>query len=103
MQIGGACDRSEPGIDNDEFRAVIARLPEPVSKRGKCLAHVCAADHHHLGVLEVGVVIRAPIEAESLLVSRAGTDHAEPAIVIQIARLECNSRELADQVALFVR
>ena len=103
MQIGGARDRSQARIDDDELRAVVARLPQPVSERRKRLADVRAADHHHFGMREVGVIVRAAVEAERFLVSRAGADHAEPPIVIEIARLERDSGELANEVALLVR
>lgn len=52
---------------------------------------------------EIGVIIRAAIEAERFLVSRASAYHAEPPIVIEIACLERNSGELANEIALFVR
>ena len=103
MQIGGARDRSQPRIDDDKLRAVVARLPDPVSERRKRFTDVRAADHDDFGVLEIGVIIRSAVQAEGLLVSRAGADHAEPAVVIEIARLERDSGELADEVALFIR
>src|SRR5262245_45923421 len=102
MQIRRARDGGQSWIDDNELGTIVPRLPKPVRECGKRLTNVGAADHDNLSVLEVGVIIRAPVKSEGLLVSCAGTDHAEPAVVVEVSRLEGYSGELADQIALFV-
>ena len=90
------------GIDDNEFGPVVARLPDPVRQCRKGFADVRAANHDDFGVSEVGVIVRAAVQAKGFLVARAGADHAKPSVVIQVFGLERDPREFADEVALFI-
>jgi len=76
MQVGGARDRRQAWIDDDEFGPVVARLPDPMGERGKGLAHIGAAEHNDLSVGEIGVIVRGSVQPKCLLVPRTGADHA---------------------------
>ena len=103
MKISRASDGREAWIDDDQLGSVIAGLPDPVRERWECFADIRAANHDDFGMGQIGIVVRSTVQAEGFFVSRPGTDHAQPAVVIQIPGLERHARELSNEVALFIR
>src|SRR5690606_36574706 len=103
MQIRGTGDGCKTRIDDDQLRSVITGLPDPMNEGGKRLTDVRAADHDDFRVREVAEIVRRPIEAKRLLVSRAGAHHAKATVIVEVARFEGDACELADEIAHFVR
>ena len=102
-EIRGARDRRDARIDHDDLPAVLARLPDVVRGDRRALRGVRSGDQHDLGVQDVVPRIGAAVDAERLLVRRAGADHAQPAVVIDVFRLQAYAGELAHQVCLLRR
>ena len=66
-------------------RALLARLPEVVGGDRRALGDVRARHPDHAGADHVGPGIGGAVDAEGLLVRRAGGDHAQPAVVVDVA------------------
>ena len=90
------------GIEHDELAAVLARLPQVVGGDGRALGDVGARDQDDLGLRDVAPGIGAAVNAKDLLRRRAGRDHAEPPVVVDVGGAQRHSRELAHQVGLLV-
>ena len=103
VQVAGTSRRCDPRVLDDDLRALLARLPDVVRGDGRTLGHVRSGHPDHVGPDHVGPRVRRAIDAERLLVRRAGADHAEPAVVVDERRLEAHARELAEQVRLLGR
>ncbi len=101
-QIAGAGDRRDARIDDDDTGAVLAGLPDVVRRDGGALGDVGAADPHDLGGQDVGPRIGGAVDAEGELVGRRGADHAQPAVVVDVRRLQAHAGELAHQVRFLV-
>ena len=102
-QVAGARDRRDARVDDDDLRARLARLPDVVGGDRRALGDVRAGDPDHLGAEHVGPRVGRAVDAERLLVRRAGADHAEPAVVVDVRRLQAHAGELAHQVGLLGR
>src|SRR5262249_21646187 len=87
-------------IDIDDPCPVLARLPEVARRDGSALGDVGPADPNDLGQGNVAHRVAGPIDSERLLVAGRGRDHAQPAVVIDVPRLQTDAGELADQVTL---
>ncbi len=103
VQIASPSGGRDPRILNNDPGALLARLPDVVRRDGRTLGHVGASDPDHLGAYHVGPRVRRAIDAERLLVRRAGADHTKPAVVVDERRLETHARELAEQIGLLGR
>ena len=103
IQIARARDRRDARILDDDLRALLARLPDVVRRDRRALGDVRAGDPDHVGADHVGPRVGRAIDAERLLVRGAGADHAEPAVVVDVRRLQADARELAEQVGLLGR
>src|SRR5262249_4490949 len=84
----------------DDARSVLASLPDVVGGDRRALGDVRAADPHHLGPDHVRHGVRRAVDAERLLVPGSGAHHAEPAIVVDVARLHADTGELPHPVGL---
>ena len=102
-QIARARDRRDARVLHDDLRALLARLPDVVGRDRRALGDVRAGDPDHLRADHVGPRVGRAVDAERLLVRRAGADHAEPAVVVDVRRLQADARELAEQVGLLGR
>ena len=58
MQIGGAGDRREARVNDDQPGSKVARLPDPVRERREGFADIGAANHDDFGVSQVGIIVR---------------------------------------------
>jgi hypothetical protein len=101
-QVAGAGDRRDARIDDDDLRPVLARLPDVVGRDRRALGDVRPADPDDLGLRDVRPRVGRAVDAERLLVPRRGADHAEPAVVVDVLRLQADAGELAHQVRLLV-
>ena len=89
VQVGVAGDRRHARVDDDQLPAVVAAPPEIVGGDRRALGDVgarrrsttspCGMSLHGIG--------RA-VDAEGQLVGRARGDHAEPAVVVDVARAQ---------------
>ena len=101
IQVGVARDGGEARIGHDELRAVVAGAPDVIGSDGGALADIGAEHHDDFGLGDVAPRVRGAVHAERALVGGSGGHHAEPAVVIDMARSERDARELAEQVGLF--
>ncbi len=60
-----------------------------------------AGDHDHLGSDDVRPRVGRPVDPERFLVGRGRADHAQPAVVIDVGRLQPHAGELTHQVRFF--
>ncbi len=102
-QVAGAGQRCDPGIDDDDPRAVLAGLPDILGRDGSALGDVGPADPDELGLGNVAPRVRGPVDAERLLVPSPGAHHAQSAVVVDVGSLEAHPGELAHQVGLLDR
>ncbi len=102
-QIAGARDRRDARILDDDLRALLARLPEIVRRDRRALGDVRPGDPDDVRADHVGPGIGRAVDAERLLVRRTRAHHAEPAVVVDVRRLQAHARELAHQVGLLGR
>ena len=84
-------------------RPVLARLPDVVGGDRRAFGDVGAADPDHLGVEDVGHGLAARSMPNAFLLAAAGADHAQPAVVVDVRRLQAHAGELAHQVGLLGR
>ena len=70
VEVGGAGDRREPRIDDDQPRAAIARAPDVVGGDRAALGDVRAEHQHAVGRGDVGPRIGGAVDAERLQVAR---------------------------------
>ena len=102
-QIGGAGQRHDAGILDDQLGAAVAGLPDVAGRDRERLGDVGAGDPHDVGERDVAPRVGAAVDAERLLVAGAGRHHAVAAVVVEVGGLQGEAGELADQVALLVR
>ena len=78
-QVAGAGDRRDARIDDDDLRALLARLPDVVGGDRRALGDVRAADPDHLGadMSDHGLAARSMPNA-FLLPAPALTMHSRP-------------------------
>ncbi len=103
VQVAGPGRGRYPRILDDDLRALLARLPDVVRRDRRTLGDVGTRDPDHVGPDHVGPRVRRAVDAERLLVRRAGADHAQPAVVVDERRLQADARELAEQIGLLGR
>ncbi len=101
-QVRGAGQGRDAGVHDDEQGAAVAGAPDVVRGDGRALGHVGTGHPDDLRQLDVGPGVGGAVDAEGLLVARAGAHHAEAAVVVEVLRLQAQARELAGQVALLV-
>ena len=102
-EVGRARDGCDARIDDDDFRAVIARAPNIIRQNRKTLGDIRARENEHLGLRDVLPRIGAAVDAERHLVCRARADHAKAAIVIDVLRAERDAGKLTVEVRLLIR
>jgi hypothetical protein len=102
-EIARARDRRDARINDDDLRAVLARLPHVVGRDRRAFADVRAADPHDLRAENITPRICRAVNPERLLVARRCAHHAQATIVINVRRLERDARELAHQVRFLRR
>ena len=102
-QVARARDRRDARVLHDHLRALLARLPDVVRRDRRALGDVRAGDPDHVGADHVRPRVGRAVDAEGFLVRGAGADHAEPAVVVDVRRLQADARELAQQVRLLRR
>src|SRR2546423_4520240 len=90
-------------VNDDPAPAVVALLPEEFVEHRKSLGAVCASDEQDFCERDVAPRIRRAVNAERLVVAGSSRDHAEPPVVINVARLKSCPRELAHKVSLLRR
>ena len=100
IQIGVARDRREARIGHNQLRALVARAPDVVGGDGGALADIRPDNHQNFRGGDVGPRVGRAIHPERPFVRCPGRHHAEAAVVIDVARTESDTRELADQVRL---
>ena len=101
-EVGGAGERHHPGVLHDQLRPPVAGPPDVARGDRERLGDVGPGDPHHVGEGDVAPRVGVAIDAERLLVGRAGRHHAEPSVVVEVGRVQGEPGELADQVALLV-
>src|SRR5215831_13136337 len=102
-EIGCSRNRSHSWIDDDDLCAVVTRSPDVISKDGEAFANVRSGDHHCLCEWNVAPWVCRTIDAEGHFVCRAGANHTEPAVVVDVCGPQRDTRELAEEIGLFVR
>ena len=100
IQIGIARDGGEAGIGDDEFRTMIARAPDVIRSDGRAFADVGTDEENHVRLGDIAPGDGAAVDVECQLVRDARRDHAEASVVIDVARAEGHTGELAHQVSL---
>src|SRR5262249_2394927 len=86
-QVTSASNRCNARIDDDDFRAVLSRLPHIVRGYRCALTHVRAANPDDFGLEYVRPGIGGAVDAEGLFIRGGGADHAKSSVVINIRRL----------------
>lgn len=74
--------------------------PDVLGQHGEALADVGSREQEAVGEQDVGEGVARPVDVEGELVGPGGTDHAEPAVVVDVPGLQRHPGELADQVGL---
>ena len=82
---------------------VLAGLPDVVGRDRGALGDVRPADPDHLGPEDVGHGLAARSMPNAFLFAGRGADHAQPAVVVDVRRLQADAGELAHQVGLLGR
>ena len=103
VQVAGASSGRDARILDDDLRALFARLPDVVRGDRRAFGDVRAGDPKDFGPDHVGPGIRRAVDAERLLVRGPGADHAQPAVVVDVRRLETHARKLAHQIGFLGR
>ena len=102
-QVAGAGERRDARIDDDDLRARARAPARVVGGDRRALGDVGAADPDDLGLRGCPTTgwprgrCRTPSCSPA-----AGADHAEPAVVVDVRRLQADAGELAHQVAFSV-
>jgi hypothetical protein len=93
-QIAGARHRRQARILDDDPRAVLARLPQVIRRnRRHSATFEPATQFTSVPIMSAhGLVTRSM--PNGFLVRRPGAHHAEPAVVIDVRRLQADAREL---------
>jgi hypothetical protein len=101
-QVGGPGQGHDPGVLHDELRPPIPGPPDVAGRDGEGLGHVRPGHPHDVREGDVAPRVGGPVDAQCLLVPRAGRHHAVAAVVVEVGGLQRQPGELADQVALLV-
>ena len=101
-QVGGAGQRHDAGVLDDQLGAAVAGPPDVARRDRERLGDVGAGDPHDVGERDVAPRVGVAVDAERLLVAGAGRHHAEAAVVVEVGGVQGEAGELADQVALLV-
>ena len=101
-QVGGAGERHDPGVLDDQLGAAVAGLPDVARGDRERLGDVRPGDPHDIGQRDVAPRVGAAVDAERLLVAGPGRHHAVAAVVVEVGGVQGEAGELADQVALLV-
>ena len=91
-------DRRHAGIDNDDFSASVAATPQIVSRDRRTFRNIRARYENDLRLENVGPRQWAAVHAKRQLVRRAGRHHAQPSVVVDVARAKRNACELSEQI-----
>ena len=100
VEIGVARDRRHPRIDHNQPPAALAALPQVMSRDRCAFGGVRTGDEHDVGGNEIAPRVGRAVDAERELVRRAGRDHAEPPVVVDVLRAQRDAGELPDHVGL---
>src|SRR3954447_12205082 len=90
-------------VDDDPDTAIVALLPEIFVEDRKGFSAVCTGNEQHFGKRDITPGVRCAVDTECLVVSCCRGDHAEAAVVINVARSESGAGELAHQVCFLSR
>ncbi len=101
-QVGGASQRHDPWVLDDQARTPVAGPPDVARRDRERLGHVRPCDPDHVGERDVAPRVGVAVDAQRLLVARPRRHHAEAAVVVEVGRVQGEAGELADEVALLV-
>src|SRR5215469_16189118 len=102
-KVAGPSDWGDSRINNDNLGAVLARLPDVVSRNRSTFSDIRSANPYDLRLQNVVPRVGSPVDAKSLPVSGACAHHAESPIVIRVRCLEANTCELPHQISFLGR
>jgi hypothetical protein len=102
-QVTGPRDRCHSRIDDDDARSIFTRLPDIACGDGRTFRHVRSCDQDHFRLRDVRPRVGGAINSKRLLVPGRGADHAQPAVVINVARPEGHPRELSHKIGFLRR
>src|SRR5215467_8969516 len=87
-EVAGAGNRRDARVDDDDFRAAFARLPDIVGRNRRAFGDVRAADPDDLRAQDIAPWVCRAVNAEGLLIARRRADHTEPPVVINVWRFQ---------------
>ena len=85
IQIGVARNRRHARIGDNQFRAVVASAPDIIGSDRRAFTYVGSDGKDDVRLGDVTPGNRTSIDVERELVSCSGGDHAEPAVVVDVA------------------
>src|SRR6185503_6198654 len=99
-EIRIARDGSQARIGDNQFSAVIAASPDVIGRDRRAFADIRAGNEQYLRLRNFAPWNEAAINIEGELVSYAGRNHAEAAILIDVPRAQRDARKLTHQIRL---
>ena len=103
IEIGVARDGSHARIGDDQLAALVAAAPDVVGGDGSAFADVRADHEQYLRFRDLAPWNWASIDAERQFVRRSGRDHAQSAVVVDVASAQRHAGELAHQIGFLGR
>ena len=100
VDVGGAGHRGLPGVNHDHLGATVSGPPEVLGGHRETLTQVGPGHHDDLAVQHVGPRVGGPVDTERPFVGGRGRDHAQPAVVVDVAGPQPDPGELAHQIRL---
>ena len=86
-EVGRPRDGRDARVDDDDLRGVVAGAPNVVGQNRKTFGDVRARQEEGTGQRDVAPRIGRAVHTERHAVRRAGTDHAQAAVVVDVGGL----------------
>ncbi len=100
-EVAGAGDGGDAWVNDDDFGPMFPRLPDVIGGDGGALGHVSPANPDNFRAHNVRPGVGGAVNAERFFVTGGSADHAETAVIINIAGAQGHMGELAHQVRFF--
>jgi len=101
-EVGGAGNRSQTRINDDNPGTVVPRPPDVVRQNGKALPNIDPGQDETLGQRDVAPRLSSAVDAKRHPIRGPRRHHAEAPIVIDMLRAQGQAGKLANQIRLLV-
>ena len=94
-QVSSAGDRCHTRINDNDFGAIVPRPPDVVRQNRETLAHVDASEDEAFRLRDVAPRHTAAVDAKRQTIGGAGRHHTQAAVIVDVPRLQRQTRKLA--------